>query len=291
MAGYVRDAADRVLSRGGAGPETQAMLLRLADSAGGGPVTREYRAPWDAQTRTDLRALPAVPAARGTGHPGWVTARHRIQVAVTVSLITALLYLGQHLLWPHSPVPHGWLAWTWSWTGVLWAVPFIPGAFELAGLLLWRAPRAPARPVRNLVCWRIVSRGLNKEALCDTIFACRLEMDRTPLFPYVIEVVLDHDTALAGLPRERPDLHYICVPPGYSTPGGTRNKARALNYALEASPLPGAAWIVHLDEETHPAASGIRGIAAAIGKRRRRGGCGSGRARSPTTGTGRITRS
>lgn len=94
--------------------------------------------------------------------------------------------------------------------------------------------------------------------------ACRLEMDRTPLFPYVIEVLLDHDTGLAALPREMPDLHYICLPQDYSTPNGTRNKARALNYALETSPLSPNAWIVHLDEETHPTASGIRGIAAAI---------------------------
>ena len=242
MAGHVRDAADRVLSRGGAGPDTQAMLLRLADSTASGPVTRgRPRPPWDAaSTRTDLRALTDdPPAAVKAGHPGWVTVRHRIQVAVTVTLITALFYAGQRLLWPHSPVPHGWLAQSWSWAGVLWAVPFIPGAFELAGLLLWRAPRSPAAPVPYLVCWRIVSRGLNKEALRDTIMACRLEMDRTPLFRYVIEVVLDHDTALAGLPREMRDLHYICVPSGYVTPGGTRNKARALNYALQASPLPG----------------------------------------------------
>lgn len=204
LTGYVRDAADRVLSRGGAGPDTQAMLLRLADStAGGMPVTQgRQRPPWDAAlTRTDLRALTDDPPATvKAGHPGWVTVRHRIQVAVTVTLITAVFYVGQHLLWPHSPVPHGWLARTWSWAGVLWAVPFIPGAFELAGLLLWRAPRSPAAPVPYLVCWRIVSRGLNKEALRDTIMACRLEMDRTPLFRYVIEVVLIMTRRWLGCP-------------------------------------------------------------------------------------------
>lgn len=159
-----------------------------------------------------------------------------------MSLITAVLYAVQHLLWPHSPDPRGWLPATWGWLGVLWALPVIPAAFELTGLLLWRAPRAEISPIPNLVCWRIVSRGINKEALRETITACRLGMDRTPLFPYVIEVILDHDTALAELPREMPDLHYICVPPGYHTPNGTLNKARALNYALKTSPLPRAAW-------------------------------------------------
>jgi hypothetical protein len=79
-------------------------------------------------------------------------------------------------------------------------------------------------------------------------------MDRTPLFPFVIEVLLDHDTGLAALPRERHDLHYTCLPDDYSTPNGTLNKARALNYALETSSLPPNAWIVHLDEETQPTA-------------------------------------
>jgi egghead protein (zeste-white 4 protein) len=42
------------------------------------------------------------------------------------------------------------------------------------------------------------------------------------------------------------------------------NKARALEYALEHSPLPQKAWIVHLDEETQPTSSGIKGIAMMI---------------------------
>jgi beta-1,4-mannosyltransferase len=227
--------------------------LRAADTAPTEPINR-------------ITPVYQNPHVRGIEyeHPKWVTTRHRIAVVIMVSVITAAFYAVQHLLWPHSSVPHGWLAETWSWLGILWVVPFIPAMFELTGLLLWRAPRAPVELIPNLVCWRIVSRGLNKEALRETITACRLEMDRTPLFPYVIEVILDHDTALAALPRESADLRYICVPGNYSTPNGTLNKARALNYAIEASPLPPEAWIVHLDEETCPTASGIRGIAAAI---------------------------
>ncbi|MBA3488118.1 MAG: glycosyltransferase family 2 protein [Longispora sp.] len=41
-------------------------------------------------------------------------------------------------------------------------------------------------------------------------------------------------------------------------------KARALQYAIECSPLPDDAWIVHLDEETQPTRSGIEGITQMI---------------------------
>lgn len=239
--------------------------MRAADTVPARPIHQEADL---AATQPIHQRAPASRQGRLRGtdhqHPKWVTTRHRITVVIMVSLITAALYALQYLLWPHSPRPHAWLPEAWGWLGVLWTVPFIPAAFELTGLLLWHAPRAPVTPIPHLVCWRIVSRGINKEALGETIRACRLEMDRTPLFPYVIEVLLDHDTGLAELPRERHDLHYICLPTDYSTPNGTLNKARALNYALETSPLPAKAWIVHLDEETQPTASGIRGIAAAI---------------------------
>jgi egghead protein (zeste-white 4 protein) len=87
-------------------------------------------------------------------------------------------------------------------------------------------------------------------------------MAKTPLFPYVIEVVTDH--ANLALPPPNEDLRYIVVPQDYYTPNKSLYKARALQYALEHSPLPDDAWIVHLDEETQPTASGIKGICAMI---------------------------
>jgi egghead protein (zeste-white 4 protein) len=54
------------------------------------------------------------------------------------------------------------------------------------------------------------------------------------------------------------------VPAGYRTPNGSRFKARALQYALEASPLPDHAWIVHMDEETQLTYSAVLGIRNAI---------------------------
>ena len=87
-------------------------------------------------------------------------------------------------------------------------------------------------------------------------------MQALPLFRYVIEVITD--TSHGGLPAPATDLRYIQVPRDYQTPRGSRAKARALHYALQVSPIPDNAWIVHLDEESRPTPSGIRGIARMI---------------------------
>jgi egghead protein (zeste-white 4 protein) len=87
-------------------------------------------------------------------------------------------------------------------------------------------------------------------------------MAKTPLFPYVIEVVTD--TVRPSLDMPNDDIVYLTVPKDYQTPNRSLYKARALQYALENSELPADAWIVHLDEETQPTSSGIKGIAQMI---------------------------
>jgi egghead protein (zeste-white 4 protein) len=92
-------------------------------------------------------------------------------------------------------------------------------------------------------------------------------MWRQPLFRYVIEIVTD-------VPVEIDAAHDVVtyvVPPDYETRRGSRFKARALHYALELSQLPDDSWIVHLDEETQPTPSGIRGIARMIQEEERTG--------------------
>jgi egghead protein (zeste-white 4 protein) len=69
-----------------------------------------------------------------------------------------------------------------------------------------------------------------------------------PLFRYRIDVVTDEPV---GLPAAD-DLRAIVVPAGYETPNRSRYKARALHYAATNSDLPADAWVVHLDEESHP---------------------------------------
>jgi beta-1,4-mannosyltransferase len=189
---------------------------------------------------------------------------HRFRTAVLVVLCTAILYIVQAVVWPHQTPPHTLEQDAWSWSGLIWCVAFVPAMFELTGLFMWKPSVGRPYVIRNLVCWRVVSKGENRDALRETIASIRTEMSLTPLFPYVIEVVLDHSTNLDGLPTPGKDLAYIQVPKGYRTRNGSLAKARALNYALWYSPLPAKAWIVHMDEESHPTESSIIGIAAAI---------------------------
>ena len=205
---------------------------------------------------------------------------HRLRVLSYMIFGILALYGLQSWLWPttsHSPATI--IGHVWSCGSLLWLGAVIPGICGLAGLLTFRHPKHldTVRPLhkplhawgveigwpdRPRVAWRIVSRGTNVEALSDTIRRCQVEMAKTPLFPYVIEVVTD--TSNVALPPPNDDLHYIVVPQDYCTPNKSLYKARALQYALEHSPLPDDAWIVHLDEETQPTASGIKGICAMI---------------------------
>jgi egghead protein (zeste-white 4 protein) len=96
-------------------------------------------------------------------------------------------------------------------------------------------------------------------------------MRKTPLFPYIIEVVTDNDNnvisfnpELLRLLRSNADVRHLHVPDDYVLPNRSKYKARALHWALLNSPLPDDAWIVHLDEETQPTSSGIKGICKMI---------------------------
>ena len=75
----------------------------------------------------------------------------------------------------------------------------------------------------------------------------------------------------------------ILVPKATGPPHGPF-KARALHYALEASPISDTTWLFHLDEETHITPSVIRGSTARSWKRRP-GSCASARAWCSTTAT------
>jgi egghead protein (zeste-white 4 protein) len=194
----------------------------------------------------------------------WRQLRHRTAVVSLVLAFITIFYAVEHLLWPYSLHPTSLLGDLWSWLDALWVASFVPAMFELTGLMMWRSPRAQRQQIPALVCWRIVSRGINVEALRDTILSCREEMASCSLFPYVIEVVIDTNPPGMSLPPPALDLRYIVVPKDYRTPGHSFAKARALNYALWHSPLPDTAWLVHMDEESHPTASSIIGIASAI---------------------------
>lgn len=190
---------------------------------------------------------------------------HRLQVVAYMAIGMTLLYVLQSWLWPVSKPPHTIIEHIWSWGSLLWLGAVIPGTMGLAGMLTFRHPKRldTVKPINTLVSWRIVSRGTNVEALFETIRRCQTEMTKTPLFPYIIEVVIDNPLN-TNLPPPNNDLRYIVVPHEYHTLNEALYKARALHYAVEHSPLPDNAWIVHLDEETQPTSSGIKGICAMI---------------------------
>jgi len=73
-------------------------------------------------------------------------------------------------------------------------------------------------------------------------------------------VVIDACDNVARLPAGDVDVRVIVVPPEYATPNKSRYKARALHYALFNSSISETAWIVHLDEETQPTQSAIKGV-------------------------------
>ena len=68
-----------------------------------------------------------------------------------------------------------------------------------------------------------------------------------PADQWQIEVVSDNPLAIASADGQ---AYLILVPTDYQPPGGARYKARALHYALSASPATDDDWIIHLDEET-----------------------------------------
>jgi egghead protein (zeste-white 4 protein) len=189
---------------------------------------------------------------------------HLFLVLFYISACIIALYLLQAYLWPLTRVARTPFEIVWSWGSVLWLGAVIPGTLGLIGMLTFRHPKHldHGRYLSSPVCFRIVSRGTNAEALTSTIRRCQSEMAKTPIFPYCIEVVTDTETIALSPPND--DIRYIVVPKSYQTPKKSLYKARALHYASLNSPLPDHAWIVHLDEETQPTASGIKGINSMI---------------------------
>ena len=189
---------------------------------------------------------------------------HRTLTFVCMGLGIWFLYELQDFFWPTMRAAQTALEKLWAWGAILWLGAVLPGACGLIGMVCYRHPdfRGAATAIPYFVCWRIVSRGTNVEALSDTIRACQAEMRACPLFPYVIEVVTDHQPI--DLPEPTADIKYLRVPAEYKTPRNSLYKARALHFATVSSDIPDDAWIVHLDEETHPTTSGIRGIARMI---------------------------
>ena len=191
---------------------------------------------------------------------GWLTG-HRLRSIAFVASATALL-LASHSLSPAGRSPQSLVDYAVSWMSMLWLGALLPGSLGLIGTLLYRFPSEldDVQPISRMICWRIVTAGKNIGVVLSTIRRCQSEMTKTPLAPYLIEVVIDECANVALLPVEDADLRVIVVPKDYVTPNNSRFKARALHYALLNSAVSETAWIVHLDEETQPTPSAIKGV-------------------------------
>lgn len=193
---------------------------------------------------------------------------HRVISLLLISVLIFDEYWLQNWLWPDKVFATGFRR-IFAQGSVIWLVTLVPGILGLIGVILYRHNEKldDVKPIPNLVIWRIVSRGTNRDALVSTVNRVRAEMAQTPLFPYVVEVVTDTPPLLPT----SDDLICLTVPTNYETPNRSKFKARALHYALVYSPLPTNAWLVHLDEETQPTSSGIKGICDMIAEEERSG--------------------
>jgi egghead protein (zeste-white 4 protein) len=133
-------------------------------------------------------------------------------------------------------------------------------------MLAQRKPPTTVPYVQNLVCFRYVSRGTNVETLKGAVQTVRTHMERFPLFPYIVEAVVENPVGF-----DDPDVIEIIVPKDYETPNGTLFKARGLHYAMENSTLSDDTWIFHCDEESQVTESLILGIAQAVAEEERSG--------------------
>jgi beta-1,4-mannosyltransferase len=197
---------------------------------------------------------------------GWLTGHRALVMAFMVSMVAILL--ASRLLAPAATPPRTLLEKTVSWASLLWLGALLPGSLGLIGTLLYRFPTDldDAPPIKRMICWRIVTSGMNIDIVLSTIRRCQAEMAKTPLAPYLIEVVIDECRNVALLPDDDVDVRIIVVPREYVTPNNSRFKARALHYALLHSQISDTAWIVHLDEETQPTQSGIKGVCKFISR-------------------------
>ncbi|HEY8885911.1 MAG TPA: glycosyltransferase family 2 protein [Candidatus Microsaccharimonas sp.] len=196
---------------------------------------------------------------------GFITG-HRSRIVVCMSTFIAGLYLIQHYLWPKPIEPTTTSAFVVSLLSVLWIMSLPAALFGLIGMLAYRHSKNldEVTPILQTVVFRICSKGDNIEMVISTIDRCIKEMTRTPLFDYLVEVVINDVPAISKLPQgDR--IQILVIPDAYQTArGDTKYKARGLQYALEYSEIPETAWLVHLDEETQPTSSGIKGIAKMI---------------------------
>lgn len=134
-----------------------------------------------------------------------------------------------------------------------WLIPLPYAIINFYSFLKYPVYERPAPPpitgrIKGKLYFRFVTRGRNPHLSAETVVHARRILEATlPADQWQIEVVSDNPLAIASADGQ---AQLILVPPDFESPVGTRYKARALHYALIASPAGDDDWIIHLDEET-----------------------------------------
>lgn len=188
---------------------------------------------------------------------------HRLFLLLFLTGSVIGFYFVQNAIWP--PKLSGREHQLWAWLALIWLLPLPSTIAWIVGALMYKhnTNLDDVTAINFPVVLRVVSRGTNADCLLATIRKCQQEMKKSPLFPYLIEVVTDGDVFVA--PDDLDVLH-TKVPVDYTPGNSTRFKARALHYAARYSVVPPTAWILHLDEESQPTSSCIKGVAQAVAK-------------------------
>ncbi len=189
----------------------------------------------------------------------------RVRLTYAVAFVAAGIPIFWLMSWLRitADPTHGTSAHVVDGLSFIWILLALPVVLNVLGALTFSngSPTVEdPEAITNPVCFRLVTRGTNIEAMLKSVHAVRATMAQAPLFPYSVEVVTDRVLPLPDLDN----VTSIIVPEEYQTPKGARFKARALDYALAASPVSDATWLFHLDEETHVTPSVARGIRNAI---------------------------
>jgi hypothetical protein len=184
-------------------------------------------------------------------------------------------------LWSYSP-SHSPLAWLIT---IAWALP-VPGVLvSLQGFLMIRrrlrrihlmTPPAPVEQDFLITLVPTIGRHDTYPALERSVLSY---VEHLPTwFPYMRVDVLTEEGCEAAerieqLAASHPLIRVVTVPKAYSTPNGTRFKARANNYAHELRIAESEAledvWVLHMDDDTGVGPDTAASLAQFINRQRR----------------------
>lgn len=133
-----------------------------------------------------------------------------------------------------------------------WLIPFPYALLNFYSFIRFpvfvNAQFVAPKPLDVILYFRYVTRGNNQKLIAETVDASYKILESSLSFAnWRIEVVSDNPLDLDDYGGQ---VSVIVVPPDFTTEEGAKYKARALHYALDASPSTDDDWVIHLDEET-----------------------------------------